>query len=61
MNLDQLLNLLERIQTPCGKQRVYIQMEGLNGREFDPSLLNDLSEIVMDVEDDVIVLRAVVD
>lgn len=58
MKLNELCEILNSMPDKYGNSKVYIVFQDDNG-DGDASLLQDISEVAIDVEDDVIVIRAV--
>jgi hypothetical protein len=60
MRVNELIEFLENLPSRFNKSRIYIQMQDESeAKDLDPSLLQDISEVVLDIEDDVIIIRAV--
>jgi hypothetical protein len=61
MKLSELLDLLTLLSVRYENAKVYLQMyDETNEKMLEPSLLQDISEVTIDVEDDVIVIRSIV-
>lgn len=60
MNVEKLFELIRTLPADYAKAKVYISIVDQYGNDVtDSSLLHDIDEFVVDVEDDVIVLRGV--
>jgi hypothetical protein len=57
MNVAQLINVLSAMDPEAG---IYLQMvDESDDKTMDPSLLQDINEVVIDIEDHVIIIRTV--
>ena len=60
MRVNELIEFLTRLPPRLQAAPIYIQMqEESELKDLDPTLLQDVNEVVVDVEDDVIIIRSV--
>ena len=60
MRVNEMIEFLTNLPPRFQKAHIYIQMQDESELKIlDPSLLQDISEVVLDIEDDVIIIRAV--
>jgi hypothetical protein len=60
MRVNELIEFLENLPARFQKSKIYPQMQDeTEMQDLDPSLLQDISEVVVDIEDDVIIIRSV--
>lgn len=60
MRVNELIEFLVNLPERFSKAHIYIQMQDESELKIlDPSLLQEISEVVLDIEDDVIIIRAV--
>lgn len=60
MRVNELIEFLTSLPPSYQKAHIYIQMQDESEvKTLDPTLLQDINEVVLDIEDDVIIIRAV--
>ncbi len=60
MKVQQLCDLLMTLPAAYGNANVYMQMRNESEyRALDPTLLHDIDEFVVDLEDDIVIIRTV--